>query len=104
GPGVYDVDQLAELAGRKLADRHNPIQVVGPRKVLLEVALHADVGPAEGIQPAAIDFSQRPRILVQQLRQLAKVPVLADREVSLARLQTYRPSGDGPKALEPKPQ
>ncbi len=102
-PLVHGLDQLFDLIGREAAHGHDPVQVRRPAEVLVEVALDADVRPAEGVEPAAVDLVQRPPVEPQHFRELAQAPVLLEREVALARLERDGAGRHGAEALQRHP-
>ncbi len=100
---VHRLDQLLDLVGAEAANGHDPVEVGRPVEVLVEIAVDADVRPAEGVEPAAVDAVECAAVHAEHLRELARAPVLAEREVALARLQADRPGRHRAEALEGYP-
>ena len=62
GVGIDDLHQAAELVSRKAAERDDPVDLAGAREILAQVRLDTDVGPAERVQPATVDFAKCLRV------------------------------------------
>src|SRR6266542_4644824 len=75
GVCVDDVDQFAELLRGESTHGDDAIQLMCPGEIIPEVGRQADVGPAEGVQPAGIDSYQRLCVQPQQLQEFVRPPV-----------------------------
>src|SRR5690606_28099882 len=94
-PLVDLVDEGDELLRREPADRDDRVLLAGARVVVAQVGVDADVAPAEGVQPAAVDLAQRLPVLLDQRGQLPQRPDVAGGEVALPGFDGDRAGGDG---------
>ena len=97
---VHVLHETRELLGREAAEGDDAVELVGAWVVIPEVRFDADVRPAEGVHPAAVDSPKGARVAPQQPRPLAHTPVGLRREVTLARLERHGSRGDRAEALE----